>query len=187
VLNLIRVIRKEKGMTLEDVALRCDPPSTAQTIGRLETGRRSLSLKWISRIAAAMAVDPQLLLLEEQAEGCSLFATLKGGVALAAKEGAEFDPFLIPTRAMVVLVKDGSGEYQSGDQLYCELIAPDQYGTAVNHDVLVRQCSGEFLFGRLFVNNTAQFAVMPLTTKQEPQLVDAPDWLAVVRLLNRVL
>jgi transcriptional regulator with XRE-family HTH domain len=185
-LNFIRAKRKDKGMTLKDVALRCDPPTTVQTISRLETGRRSLSLNWVNRIAVAMALDPQLL-VEEQAKGSPLVATLKGGVARAVKEGAEFAPFQIPTRAMVVLVQDSSGEYQSGDQLYCELIASDQYGTVVNHDVLVRQGSGEFLFGRLLGNSTAHFAVMPLTTKQEPQLVDAPDWLAVVRLLNRVL
>jgi transcriptional regulator with XRE-family HTH domain len=57
-INRIRDIRRQKGLTLADVAARCAPPTTAQTIGRLETGMRSLSLGWMNRIAAALDVDP---------------------------------------------------------------------------------------------------------------------------------
>ncbi|MBX9885807.1 MAG: helix-turn-helix domain-containing protein, partial [Novosphingobium sp.] len=46
-INRIRDIRRQKGLTLADVAARCAPPTTAQTIGRLETGMRSLSLGWM--------------------------------------------------------------------------------------------------------------------------------------------
>ncbi|MGE5722614.1 MAG: helix-turn-helix domain-containing protein, partial [Sphingomonadales bacterium] len=38
----IREVRRAKGMTLQDVAGRCDPPTTPQTIGRLETGTRTV-------------------------------------------------------------------------------------------------------------------------------------------------
>ena len=53
----IRDVRKAKGLTLADVAERCNPQTTAQTIGRLETGMRVLSLIWINRIADALGVD----------------------------------------------------------------------------------------------------------------------------------
>ena len=43
-INRIRDVRREKGLTLAEGGLRCDPPTTAQTIGRLETGMRNLSL-----------------------------------------------------------------------------------------------------------------------------------------------
>ena len=66
-INRIRDIRREKGMTLADVAERCSPPTTAQTIGRLETGTRQLSLTWMNRIAAALGVDPELLVRGEEA------------------------------------------------------------------------------------------------------------------------
>ena len=36
-ITAIRDVRRAKGLTLEQVANRCDPPTTAQTIGRLET------------------------------------------------------------------------------------------------------------------------------------------------------
>ena len=54
VINRIRDIRKSKGLTLADLAEACNPPTTPQTIGRLETGMRSLSLKWMERIADAL-------------------------------------------------------------------------------------------------------------------------------------
>ncbi|RYD84310.1 MAG: XRE family transcriptional regulator, partial [Sphingomonadales bacterium] len=56
-INRIRDIRREKGMTLADLAEACVPPTTAQTIGRLETGMRNLSIKWMDRIAGALGVD----------------------------------------------------------------------------------------------------------------------------------
>ena len=55
-INRIRDIRREKGMTLADLAEACRPPTTPQTIGRLETGMRNLSIKWMDRIAAALGV-----------------------------------------------------------------------------------------------------------------------------------
>ena len=43
-INRIRDVRRARRMTLADVAARCDPPTTPQTVGRLETGMRNLSL-----------------------------------------------------------------------------------------------------------------------------------------------
>ncbi len=56
-ITAIREVRRTKGLTLDDVARRCDPPTTAQTIGRLETGTRTVSVGWLNRIAAALGVD----------------------------------------------------------------------------------------------------------------------------------
>ncbi|MFN5760264.1 MAG: helix-turn-helix domain-containing protein, partial [Sphingomonadaceae bacterium] len=52
----IREVRRAKGLTLADVGARCVPPTTAQTIGRLETGTRTVSVDWLNRIAAALDV-----------------------------------------------------------------------------------------------------------------------------------
>ena len=56
----IREIRKERGLTLQQVAERAD--TTAQTIGRLETGMRTLSIDWVERIAKALDADSSELL-----------------------------------------------------------------------------------------------------------------------------
>jgi transcriptional regulator with XRE-family HTH domain len=82
-INRIRDIRREKGLTLADVAARCAPPTTPQTIGRLETGMRNLSLVWMNRIAAALAVEPELLLRGESA------ASSRAIVARLTEQGAE--------------------------------------------------------------------------------------------------
>ena len=65
--NRIRDIRKAKGLTLADLGAACDPPTTAQTIGRLETGMRQLSLTWMNRIAAALGVEAASLMRGETA------------------------------------------------------------------------------------------------------------------------
>ena len=55
----IREVRRARGMTLDDVAQRCEPPTTPQTIGRLETGTRTVSVGWLNRIARALGVEAQ--------------------------------------------------------------------------------------------------------------------------------
>lgn len=56
-ITAIREVRRAKGLTLAEVAERCNPPTTAQTIGRLETGTRTVSVGWLNRIAKALDVD----------------------------------------------------------------------------------------------------------------------------------
>ena len=58
-ITCIREVRRAKGLTLHAVAARCDPPTTPQTIGRLETGTRTVSVGWLNRIAKALGVDAQ--------------------------------------------------------------------------------------------------------------------------------
>ena len=97
-INRIRDIRRQKNMTLADVALACDPPTTAQTIGRLEAGMRNLSLVWMNRIAATLQVEPETLLRSEGAEPARLVATLgtKGAEALKKpallRQSVDVDP-----------------------------------------------------------------------------------------------
>ena len=80
-INRIREIRKAKGLTLADLAQACDPPTTAQTIGRLETGTRTLSIKWMERIGNALGVDPQNLVRSNNQERAQVVAELGFGEA----------------------------------------------------------------------------------------------------------
>ena len=75
-INRIRDIRKQKGMTLAEVALACNPSTTAQTIGRLETGTRNLSLAWMNRIGAALGVDPETLVKSDDVQPPQVIAKL---------------------------------------------------------------------------------------------------------------
>src|ERR671927_457371 len=84
----IREVRRARGMTLDDVARRCDPPTTAQTIGRLETGTRTVSIGWLNRIARALGVDAQDLVAVEEALELKVAAIAGPGGASAPKKNA---------------------------------------------------------------------------------------------------
>ncbi len=113
-LSRVRDVRKAKRLTLLDVAERCNPPTTAQTIGRLETGMRTLSLGWLNRIADALGVDAsELVQLPDQQE-LSVAAHLNvDGAQASAKPDTILAPRLLGE--MVGLrVADSIGDDRKG-------------------------------------------------------------------------
>ena len=87
----IREVRRAHGLTLDDVARRCDPPTTAQTIGRLETGTRTVSIGWLNRIARALGVEAQDLVDGGEANELPVAAVLgPAGAPLPAKLPSSF-------------------------------------------------------------------------------------------------
>src|SRR3546814_17646793 len=82
-INSMRSVRRAKCLTLEEVGGRCVPPTTAQTIGRLETGTRTLSLGWMNRIAAALGVDAAELVQLPQDTQLTITALLSADGAAA--------------------------------------------------------------------------------------------------------
>lgn len=189
-INRIRDIRRDKGMTLAELANACSPPTTAQTIGRLETGMRNLSIKWMDRIAGALGVDPEMLVRSEGAARAQVVASLRdaGPEALPGTRDA-----LLPTELdggsvrVVLAIEASAGEYRAGDQLWLRQIEPDRAGTAINRDVLVPRKGGRFAFGRLIDRQGRRVAVLPVGTGQKQQVVDDPPWIAVAEMLVRRL
>src|SRR5687768_9552609 len=132
-INRIRDIRREKGLTLAELAEACCPPTTPQTVGRLETGMRNLSIKWMDRIAAALGVDPEMLVRSEANARAQVVAVLGDGgpEALPAPRDALLPTELGGDDIRVVLAIDATaGEYRAGDQLWLRQIAPEQAGQA---------------------------------------------------------
>lgn len=189
-INRIRIIRKEKGMTLADLAEACDPPTTPQTVGRLETGMRTLSTKWMDRIARALGVEPELLVRGEAAEATQVVATLgeRGPEALAKPRDA-----LPPTALggagsfMVLQIDYPHGEYRPGDQLWLRELEAEDAPRAVNRDVLIPRKGGRFAFGRLIDRQGDKIGVLPPGHGQKQQVVEAPAWIAVAEMLVRRL
>lgn len=189
-INRIRAIRKEKGMTLAELAEACDPPTTPQTVGRLETGMRTLSTKWMDRLAKALGVEPELLVRGEDAPATQIVATLgeRGPEALARPRDA-----LPPTalggggRLMVMAIDYPHGEYRPGDQLWLREIDPADAARAVNRDVLVPRKGGRFAFGRLIDRSGDKVGVLPPGHGEKQQVVDSPAWIAVAEMLVRRL
>ena len=190
-INRIRDIRKQKGMTLADLAEACDPPTTAQTIGRLETGMRNLSIKWMDRIAGALGVDPETLVRSERgAERPRIVATLTdaGAEALAKPREAIVPTELSDAGTLTVLeVERATGPYLPGDQLWLRQLDPQDTGRAINRDVLVPRKGGRFAFGRLIDRQGKLVGVLPAGAGQKQQVIEDPAWIAVAEMLVRRL
>ena len=189
-INRIRDIRKSKGFTLAELAEACSPPTTPQTIGRLETGMRSLSLKWMERIAAALDVDPETLVRSEETPAPIVVAILRasGPEALTKPREAILPSALGGEGALTVLsVEESVGEFRPGDLIWLRQIAPDAAGHAINRDVLVPRAGGRFAFGRLIDRQGTFIGVLPPGSGQKQQVVDNPPWIAVAEMLVRKL
>ena len=189
-INRIRDIRRQKRLTLAEVAERCVPPTTAQTIGRLETGTRNLSLVWMNRIAAALEVDPELLVKGEAAEGPKLIARLgdSGAEALTAPRDAILPTALEGEGTLVALAVEASaGEYRAGDQIWLRQVEPEGFARLLNRDVLAPRPGGRFAFGRMIDRDDTRVALLPPGAGQRQVVIDNPHWLAGAEMLVRKL
>src|SRR6476659_3912178 len=93
----IREVRRARKMTLQDVADRCDPPTTPQTIGRLETGTRTVSVGWLNRIAKAVGVDAADLVTLPERDDIPLAALLDhDGAHAPRRDGVVIPPLAAP-------------------------------------------------------------------------------------------
>lgn len=189
-INRIRDIRRQKGLTLADVAGRCTPPTTAQTIGRLETGTRNLSLTWMNRIAAALGVEPELLVRGEESPSPRLVARLtdNGAEALPAPRDA-----ILPSKLesdgplLAIAVEAGAGDYRAEDQVWLRQVQPEAYARLLNRDVLAPRPGGRFAFGRMIDRDGTRIALLPPGTGQRQVVIENPAWLAVAEMLVRKL
>lgn len=189
-INRIRDIRRQKSMTLADVAARCDPPTTAQTIGRLETGMRSLSLVWMNRIGAALGVEPQLLVKADEEMPARFVARLgpQGAEALANPMDAILPVALDGSARLMAMAVDASaGEYRAGDQVWIRQIEPEDFARAFNRDVLAPRPGGRFAFGRLIDQRDGRVALLPPGAGQRQVIIDRPAWLGLAEMLVRKL
>lgn len=190
VINRIRDVRKEKRMTLAEVAAACDPPTTAQTIGRLETGMRNLSLDWMNKIAAALGVEPEMLLKGNQAAQTQVVARLTdaGAEALPAPRDAILPTDLDAGAALLCLaIEVSQGEYRAGDQLWLRRLPPEDAPKMINRDVLAPRSGGRFAFGRLIDRQGTLVGLLPPGAGQRQLVIDNPAWLAVAEMLVRKL
>jgi transcriptional regulator with XRE-family HTH domain len=181
----IREVRRARGMTLDDVARRCDPPTTPQTVGRLETGTRTVSIGWLNRIAQALGVDAQDLVAAGDTSELKVAAVVGPGGALAPKKSAIVVPPRVTEKQVAVLVAASVGDYRAGDELWCETLAPGDYARALNRDVLIPRPAGRVLFGRLINRDGEKLQILPLEAGGRQQVVSNPPWLAVVAKLVR--
>jgi transcriptional regulator with XRE-family HTH domain len=183
----IRDVRKAKGLTLEQVGARCNPPTTAQTIGRLETGTRTVSVKWLNRIAAALDTTASELVDMPGQDALPVAALLDHEGVRAPSKSLSFTPPLPAPGQVAIAVRGGVGDYRAGDQIWCDRIAPDALGAALNRDILVPRPGGRFLFGRLIGREKGMIHILPSDPGARQQVMTDPPWAAVAVRLVRSL
>jgi hypothetical protein len=175
-------------MTLDDVARSCDPPTTPQTIGRLETGTRTVSIGWLNRIANALGVDAADL-VEGGGEKNELpvAAVLGAGGATAPTRTAVVVPPRGKAGQVAITVSASIGDYRAGDEIWCEVVEADEFARALNRDVLVPRPAGRFLFGRLIDRDEERLQLLPPGAGGRQQIVANAPWIAVATKLVRSL
>jgi transcriptional regulator with XRE-family HTH domain len=169
----IREVRRARGMTLDDVAKACKPATTPQTIGRLETGTRTVSIGWLNRIAEALGVDAADLV-----EGSGERSELPVVAVLPPRpKGGQ----------VAVTVSASNGDYRAGDEIWCDMVESGGFAAAVNRDVLVPRPAGRFLFGRLIDRDGDRLQLLPPGAGGRQQVVSNAPWIAVAKTLVRNL
>lgn len=186
-ITAIREVRRAKGMTLDEVARACQPPTTAQTIGRLETGTRTVSVGWLNRIATALGVDAADLVTLPERSDLTVAAMLDAGGAHAPRRAATVTPPRPDPEMIAITVTGATGDYRRGDAIWCRRLAPEGFGQALNRDVLVPRPAGRFLFGRLIGRDDGKLHLLPFGTGQRQQVVSDPPWIAAAERLVRTL
>ena len=187
----IRDVRRARRMTLQDVADKCDPPTTPQTIGRLETGTRTVSVGWLNRIAAALGVEASDLVDHGERAELEVAAVVGASGASAPKKKG----LVIPPRPkggqVAVTVSASIGDYRAGDEIWCDTLQPEAFATALNRDVLVPRPAGRFMFGRLIGREASpdgkggKLHLLPPGAGGRQSVIADPPWLAVaVRLVR---
>ena len=183
----IREVRHARGLTLRDVADRCVPPTTAQTIGRLETGTRTLSIAWLNRIATALDVEAAQLVRAPEQPAPDVIALLGPDGATAPRNAQIAAPPRPGPDGLRMLVEASVGEYRHGDLVWLERLEPKAFGNALNRDVLVPRPGERFLFGRLIGREGNRLQLLPPGQGGRQLVVADAPWIAVTTQLLRQL
>ncbi len=183
----IRDVRRARGFTLYDLARRCVPATTPQTVGRLENGTRTVSIAWLKRLAIAMDVEPKDLIFSAEKPELRVVADLGPKGASPPRRGAIIVPPSVSEGQVAVLVVASLGNYRAGDELWCDVLKGEDYARALNRDVLVPRAGSRFLFGRLINLHEEKMHILPLDAGARQHVVSSPEWLAVTRKLVRNL
>lgn len=183
----IREVRQARNLTLQEVAARCEPPTTPQTIGRLEMGTRTVSVAWLNRIAGALDVLASDLVRLPDRNDVPIAALLDQDGAHPPSQARLAVPPQPGAGLVAVTILTTIGDYRAGDEVWLERIGPERFAFALNRDVLAPRPGGRFLFGRLIGREEGRLHLFPPGAGQRQAVLSEPDWIAVATKLIRDL
>ncbi|MEE8294127.1 MAG: helix-turn-helix transcriptional regulator [Sphingomonadales bacterium] len=179
----IREIRKNKGLTLQDVADRAG--TTAQTIGRLETGTRTLSLKWINRISKALEVEGATLLALPEQGDIEIFGEINRTGLISKKSNGTVSARLFAKEPTAISIKENLGPYMAGDVLIFEKNSKGEKNF-LGKECLVQHKNGTYYFALVLGGtNDKTFSLAPVGKKagilENQEIASASPIVALVR------
>ena len=108
--------------------------------------------------------------------------------AIATHGGSVTTCWRPPAPGLVgVTVAASVGDYRAGDEIWCAPIEPENYGRALNRDIIVPRPAGRFLFGRLIGREEGKLQLLPPGAGGRQQVVTDPPWVAMAVKLVRSL
>lgn len=190
--NRIREVREARGMTLQQVARAAG--MSHQMLLRLEKGERTLSDKWLSRLAPVLGVRKADLLLddsdgnffkwEEQAVSVPTVTKKRDLPLFGQPLIGEADYFQMTKQARALIerpavLEDVEGayavpmygssmepKYDEGQTLYCNPVPPPRPGNYVN--VILR--TGRATIGRLVSRTAKEIVIERLNPKSRTSI-----------------
>ena len=185
----LREIRKARGLTLQTVAERIKPHgTTAQTIGRLETGRRTLSVEWVERIAEALECDSSELLALPEGGDLEISGCVTRGGRFEAKPVGTLALRLAARDSIALRISDVMGQYQPGDIVVCNHIPKSDFSAAEGCDCLVRLENNRQYFAKIARGQkTGTFTLLPLAASGKTVADIVLTMIAPAALLHRNL
>lgn len=176
--NRIRALRKERGWTLSDLAARITPePPTAQTIARLETGTRTLSLPWLEKIAAALDVSPQDLLTLSDGPSSPLLGISGEAGITPMKNPPDIDLSVLAGDPVAIEFAAPCGRFLVGDIVIFD--KSKGYSGGILDEALVASGHGLLLFGSIFPSDMDdQLIVSTPPPKAGLHHITKPEWSA---------
>jgi DNA-binding Xre family transcriptional regulator len=184
----IRDMRRQRGMTLQQLAEAIRPePTTPQTIGRLETGVRTVSLDWLARIAEALDCHiGDLLEMPDRPEIPLIGMVGSGGLVTDLPSGLIelMGGILAPVAVRMGLAMGG---FREGDILLCDRYDGEDIGNAIGRNAVIRTEDGRQLLRRVIKGGRENtYTLVPLDPG--PVQYDVRlEWAAVLRSLHRKL
>jgi hypothetical protein len=154
-----------------------------------------VSVGWLNRIAKALDVDAADLVESDEAKAELPVAAVVGATGANAPRRTSL---VIPPKPkpgdIAVTFSSSIGDYRAGDEIWCETLQPDEFGRALNRDVLVPRPVGRFVFGRLIGREapepgeeSGKLHLLPLGAGMRQQVVTHAPWIAMATKLVRSL
>ena len=116
----IKAERKSRGWSQTELANRCRPKTVYQQIDKLESGERRLTLDWLERIAAALGVEPAVLLGAQPAQPMFLSQPVANEIAQTlaevALEGQVPEPGIV--EALALILQELTATFSAHPQAY---------------------------------------------------------------------